>query len=253
MENESESAKANAVATWEKNIDAGLLNPILSDHLFRIRKWAKNEAVYNFTKNEIDEFKGISLHKKQEFPFESALRMLDGFVENCQNDKFLQNHHLAQSYPFSITMPIINGKRFFEYVDFYVQQKKKIFGEKNQLFYNFYKEYAKSDGHWRSGDSKVRNLYDNVLILYNDKFGEHDFEAFYQTFYKAVFRIRCNNKSIRLETILNSNERHLLKEINDATNPDSLKTHHYKNYDVSNTDVAKYVGFIQQAINSNFK
>lgn len=255
MENESETAKANAVATWEKNIDAGLLNPILSDHLFRIRKWSKNEAVYNFTKNEIDEFKGISLHKKQEFPFESALRMLDGFVENCQNDKFLQNHHLAQSYPFSITMPIINGKRFFEYVDFYVQQKQKMFSEKNHSFYTFYNKYAKSDGHWRSGDSKVRNLYDNVLLMYFDKFGEHDFEAFHQTFYKAVFSIRCNNKSIRLETILNSNERHLLKEINDATNPDSLKTHHYKNYDVikADSELAKYVVFIQQAINSNFK
>jgi uncharacterized protein YqgQ len=220
MDGETEYEKANTVVRWEKSIDEKTLKPILNNHLFKIRKWVKNEKHYNFTNSHIDEFKGISLNKKLQFPFEATLRILDGFVENSKNDKYLKNIQIAQSYPFSITMPIINGKRFFEYIDHYVTFKNKIF-EKNDnsnfsIFYQTYcigevdyeengifKRYQKSS---RPGDQKVRNLFENVLILYQDKFGLEEFENFYQSFYKAVYSIRCNNKSISLKTILNSNE-----------------------------------------------
>ncbi|HOF17056.1 MAG TPA: DUF262 domain-containing protein, partial [Bacteroidales bacterium] len=122
MEFDSEENKEKCVERWETSIDNGSLKPILGNHLFKIRKWSKNVRKYDFTKAEVDEFKGISLHQKQQYPYESAMRMLDGFVENAQNDKFLRNLQIAQTFPFQITSPIINGKRFFEYVDFYITQ-----------------------------------------------------------------------------------------------------------------------------------
>lgn len=125
MEFDTEKDKAKCVELWEKAIDNKTLKPILGNHLFRIRKWSKNESKYYFTKKEINEFKGVSLHEKQKYPFEQSLRILDGFIENAQNDKFLKNQHIAQSFPFSITMPIINGKRFSSMLIFIF--RKKIF------------------------------------------------------------------------------------------------------------------------------
>jgi len=124
MDFDSEDDRTKCVECWETSVDNGTLKPILGNHLFKIRKWSKNERKYDFTKDEIEEFKGISLHQKQQYPYESAMRMLDGFVDNAQNDKFLRNLQVAQTFPFQITTPIINGKRFFEYVDFYITQRE---------------------------------------------------------------------------------------------------------------------------------
>ena len=115
MEFDTEEERTKCVERWENSIDENKLKPILGNHLFKIRKWSKNEWKYDFTKRDIDEFKGVSLHHKQQYPYESALRMLDGFVDNAQNDKFLRNLHIAQSFPFSITMPINDyTKRVFD-------------------------------------------------------------------------------------------------------------------------------------------
>lgn len=241
MEFDNEIDKANAAICWEKSIDDKTLKPILANHLFKIRKWVKNERKYDFTKDDIDEFKGISLHQKQKYPYETSLRILDGFVENSQNDKFLKNNHLAQTFPFSITMPIINGKRFFEYVDHYIQLRQSLYPEKEiQIgdveFRKFYWEYTQSyNGSGRAGDWKVRNLYENILLLYYDKFGKLDFDNLYQSFYKLVYRIRCEKGAIRLETILNSSERRVLQEINDCIQPDRLRRYsfiQYTKYDI---------------------
>jgi hypothetical protein len=261
MEFETEQDKENCAEKWEKSIDDKTLKPILGNHLFKIRKWCKNEWKYDFTKSDIDEFKGISLNRKQIYPYENAIRMLDGMVENAQNDKLLKNFNVGQSFPFSITMPIINGKRFFEYVDYYIQQKEYIFSNKEDKkfhnfydFYFFYKKYClEYYGNGRSGDSKVRNLYENILLLYVDKFGEVEFDKFFKPFYKAVYSIRCDNKSIRLETILNCDERRILQEINDCINTDKLKKHQFKTYIITkgDEDLVKGIKIIKNFINNN--
>jgi len=51
---DSEDDRTKCVERWEKSIDERTLKPILGNHLYRIRKWAKNELKYDFTKSEID-------------------------------------------------------------------------------------------------------------------------------------------------------------------------------------------------------
>jgi len=246
MENDTEDERTKCVERWERSIEENKLKPILGNHLFKIRKWAKNESKYDFTKSDIDEFKGVSLHHPQKYPYENALRMLDGFVDNAQNDKFLKNLHIAQTYPFSITMPIINGKRFFEYVDYYIQQKDKIFEkDKKTDFLVFYGKYCTDyPGAGRSGDEKVRNLYENILMSFFDKFGF--VENFYQTFYKAAYIIRCVKKNIRKESILQSDAKQIIRKIDEALTPDSLKN--YQSYVIDVTDFVKHIEHIKQFI-----
>lgn len=240
MDFDSEEDRTKCVECWEASVDNGTLKPILGNHLFKIRKWSKNEWKYNFKKEDIEEFKGISLHQKQQYPYESAIRMLDGFVDNAQNDKFLRNLQVAQTFPFQITSPIINGKRFFEYVDFYITLREKLFDLNKEdsikaempEFVKFYKDYCYDYSGWsRSGDEKVRNLYENILIAFIDKFGYVDnFENFYKAFYKLAYLIRCDKKRITVETIMNSSARQVFRKINDSVSPDMFKNYQYKTY-----------------------
>ncbi|WP_052296391.1 DUF262 domain-containing protein [Gracilinema caldarium] len=100
MESDSEEEREKCVERWEKSISNGSLKPILGNHLFRIRKWSKNEYKYNFTKDEIDEFKGVSLKQPQIYPYETGIRMLDGLFENLKKNKILINLNVAQTFPF---------------------------------------------------------------------------------------------------------------------------------------------------------
>lgn len=258
MDFDSEEDRTKCVDRWETSVDNGTLKPILGNHLFKIRKWSKNERKYDFTKDEIEEFKGISLYQKQQYPYESALRMLDGFVANSQNDKFLRNLQVAQTFPFQITSPIINGKRFFEYVDFYIYQREKLFDlDKEDFiraempeFAKFHKEYCYGYyGWWRSGDEKVRNIYENILIAFIDKFGHiDDFENFYKAFYKLTYSIRCDKKRITVETIMNSTARQVFRIINDSVSPDTFKNYQYKTYNIDINNLVKGIEEIAKFI-----
>lgn len=251
MEQDSEEDREKCIGKWENAIENNTLKIIINDHLYRIRKWSKNQKFYQFTKQDIDEFKGISLYQKQVFPFESSIRYLDGFIENAQNDKFLKNNHIAQSYPFSITMPIINGKRFFEYIDNYIQLKESIF--KDESFHQFYKQYCKDyNVSYRSGDQKVRNIYDNILLHFVDRFGLTDeFESMYIAFYKATYQLRCNNKSITENSILNSNTLSLFEKINYSNDTQPFKHLIYKNYKFEK-ELVKGIQFIKFFIENGF-
>ena len=257
MNFDSEDDRTKCIENWESSVDNGTLKPILGNHLFRIRKWSKNERKYDFTKDEIEEFKGISLHQKQQYPHESAMRMLDGFVENAQNDKFLRNLQVAQTFPFQITMPIINGKRFFEYVNFYINQREGLFDfNKQNAIKSEMPEFTKFYGKYcyvyrgRGGDEKVKNLYENTLMAFIDKFGYiDDFEKFYKAFYKLAYEIRCNKKRILVETIMNSSARQIFSKINNSVSPDDFKNYQYKTYQVEDkivNGIEKIVDFIRK-------
>ncbi len=258
MDFDSEEDRTKCVERWEESVDNGTLKPILGNHLFKIRKWSKNEWKYDFTKDEIEEFKGISLHQKQQYPYENVMRMLDGFVDNAQNDKFLRNLQVAQTFPFQITSPIINGKRFFEYVHFYITQREKLFDLNKEdsikavmpEFVKFYDDYCYGyNGCWRSGDEKVRNLYENILLAFIDKFGYvDDFENFYKAFYKLAYLIRCDKKRITVETIMNSSARQVFRKINDSVSPDTFKNYQYKTYQIVKNNLVKGIDEIAEFI-----
>lgn len=260
MEPDNEEDRIKCIEKWETSVDNGTLKSVLGNHLFKIRKWSKNESKYDFTKDEIEEFKGISLDQKQQYPYETAIRILEGAVDKAKNDKLLANFNIIQIFPFQITMPIINGKRFFEYVDYYITLREKLFDFNKQdsiktkvpEFVEFYEKYCNYPHSWRSGDKKVRNLYENLLIQFVDRFGfVEDFENFYKSFYKAAYIIRCNKERIYLNTILNSDAKKICTEIKNATNPSKLNYHQYKNYTIEKTSV-KGIGHIVDFINDAF-
>jgi hypothetical protein len=190
---------------WESYLlkDSKPLLDIMNNHLFRIRKWSKRERKYLFSKHDINEFKGISLYKPSKYNYETSLRILDGTVENAQKNNLFKNFSVAQSFPFQITMPIINGKNFFDYIFFYIEIKEEVFGNEKTDFVKFNNDKLKYDGIHRVGDQKVKNLYENICLFFIDRFGIENFEkVYYEEFFKNAFQLRLDSGAISENSIL---------------------------------------------------
>ena len=214
---------------WEDYIliKGNLLLDIIENHLYRIRKWIKGEQKYSFSKSDLNEFKGVSLYKGVKYNYELPLRILDGTIENAKKDSLLHNFNIAQNYPFQIGMSIINGKNFFDYVFYYIELKKQLFKE-TELFRKFYEEKCFDYfGWWRAGDTKVRNLFENICLLFIDRFGPQYLgeSVYYEEFYKNAYRLRLDNKAISEKSIFKNNNKafRFFRDIPNSYTPEELK------------------------------
>ncbi|MFT3752735.1 MAG: DUF262 domain-containing protein [Paludibacter sp.] len=186
MQDNTELEKKNCVANWEKAINANILNTVVGKHLFRIRNWKKHNQVYNFTKDDIDQFKGVNV-----------LRLI-------QSGKFYP--YLAVSFQTSISThfvideTIINGHRFFNYINHYVEiyrDLKTFQDDSTKHDLSFY--YS---GWYRTGDKRLKSLFVTMLMCYVDKFGYDDcFKEFTQELYRWIYVNRLMSPQIRYQTV----------------------------------------------------
>ena len=158
---EKRTESIDVVEDWEK-METQELSDLFGKYLYRIRNWSKGRSADEFTKDELDVFKGIDIDdNKSEYPFAELF---------CKANE-------AVKYPFQIDQIIINGKRFFEMVEHYKDKKDKLESlepkpeeglkpEENGVF-GFLRKYDKKD---RTGDRYVRNLFECCLLYYYDKF-----------------------------------------------------------------------------------
>ena len=218
------------VIKWEDYLldkDNPLLD-ILNNHLYRIRKWVKGEPKYSFYKSDLNEFKGISLYKKTKYNYEQPLRILDKTISSISH-----NFGITQTYPFQIDMRIINGRNFFDYVFYYIELKKQLL-EGNKEFKAFYQERCLEYwGSWRVGDVKVRSLFENICLLFVDRFNLEVLSesVYYQEFYKNVYQLRLENKAISENSILKYDKAfRFFESIPNSYSPEELKIDLFCNY-----------------------
>lgn len=178
MKENTEGEKIEAVKKWEtvseKNEKETNLKVIFDD-LFAIRKYSRGEKVGRdgFTKKDVDEFKGFN-PSENHYPYIKSYIMNDLFLK--KNKKDFENLSLLMSkqekinYPFQINMQILNGKRFFEYVQFYIDLKEKLKKEEKLEL----KHFLSATG--GTGDQYVSHLFQRILLFYYDKFGDSDLE-----------------------------------------------------------------------------
>jgi hypothetical protein len=187
MEYNTTNEKKKCVEKWEKAIDDRVLNSVLGDYLFRIRNWKRKEWNYYFTKEDIDEFKGISIIRS------IKEGKLYPFISVAMQNSLSSNYQLDE--------PIVNGKRFFDYLDYYVQMNKELKEIISDKKFGLDFTYT---GSYRTGDKRIKNLFHNILMCYYDKFGQDDnFGDFAKALYRWSYTTRLIQKQIRYETILN--------------------------------------------------
>lgn len=171
-----DSEDERIVEKWEQFVeDKNLsLKELFDKHLFRMRRWSRGEtgltnkrygSYLRFTEDFIDDFKGVDLN---------------------QNFPYLELYRHIENLPMSITMPIIDGSKFFEYIESAHETIKnhKDFlneelgfsdepeGEEKNLAYpeGMLNIYNSSKGRYL----KCHNIFLNICSLFADRFGKDE-------------------------------------------------------------------------------
>lgn len=198
-----------------------LLRQVINEHLFRIRKWSREGYASSFNKNEIGEFKGLTLGRDNnlEYAYQNILvqqQIALGFMQSMNTGLFKVKYRFEHGDPdnispfVSINQLIINGRPFFEYIETYVEIYKRLFLSSNssQLyrFKDFYHEYCMYKGSGRKGDTYIRQVYKSAIILLFDRFGEKGVDYLYEAIYSCLYRIRLEKQKIFFNTMFGKAE-----------------------------------------------
>lgn len=171
-----DSEDEKIVEKWEQFVeDKDLsLKELFDKHLFRMRRWSRGEtgltnkrygSYLRFTEDFIDDFKGVDLN---------------------QNFPYLELYRHIENLPMSITMPIIDGSKFFEYIEsaYETIKEHKDFlnaelgfsdepeGEEKNLAYpeGMLNIYNSPKGRYL----KCHNIFLNICSLFADRFGKDE-------------------------------------------------------------------------------
>lgn len=171
-----DSEDEKIVEKWEQFVeDKDLsLKELFDKHLFRMRRWSRGETgltnkrygfYLRFTEDFIDDFKGVDLN---------------------QNFPYLELYRHIEKFPMSITMPIIDGSKFFEYIESShetIRVHKKFLNEQLGLSNESEEEeqnlaypegmlniYNSSKGRYL----KCHNIFLNICSLFADRFGKEE-------------------------------------------------------------------------------
>lgn len=221
----TEQERIQSVANWEnQNMDQ--LKIVFANFLYRIRNWSKGQSARQFTKNEVDIFKGISPSIKEPFPFADLYRIGHFYVEGYNLDYNRKIDRNKLKYPFQIDQVIINGKRFFEMIDHYMEVLKDIKAIENQSkeAKRIYDTLESYEGRSRTGDKYVRNLFDCYLIYYWDKFGAVEMDRAVEKFFIWAYSLRLNMQNVQLASIDNYalEAPYVFKAIKEALHPSEV-------------------------------
>ena len=194
------------VEKWEQFVeDKDLsLKELFDKHLFRMRRWSRGEtgltnkrygSYLRFTEDFIDDFKGVDLN---------------------QNFPYLELYRHIENLPMSITMSIIDGSKFFEYIesahetvknhkDFLNEQlgiSNELEEEGQNLAYpeGMLNIYNSSKGRYL----KCHNIFLNICSLFADRFGKEELsKEIVETLFIWSYYPRVKSKAIYDATVGN--------------------------------------------------
>ncbi len=203
-ENISEQEKIALIEQWEQ-LKTDDLKSLFALLLFRVRNWAKGDSARFFTKDDVDVFKGISPESEMPFPYAEMYKISHFFVEDYNSNYHRKIDKQKVEYPFQLNQVIINGKRFFEFVNHYWNAKEEMYkclkqDEKARNIINVLDEYKEGN---RTGDKYIRNLFDCALLFYWDKFGNKEIGRVTEKLFVWAYKLRLEQHSVQLATIDN--------------------------------------------------
>ena len=201
-----DSEDERIVEKWEQFVeDKDLsLKELFDKHLFRMRRWSRGEtgltnkrygSYLRFTEDFIDDFKGVDLN---------------------QNFPYLELYRHIEKFPLSITMPIIDGSTFFEYIESAhktIKDHKDFLnaklgfsdepeGEEKNLAYpkGMLNIYNSSKGRYL----KCHNIFLNICSLFADRFGKDELsKEIVETLFIWSYYPRVKSKAIYDATVGN--------------------------------------------------
>ncbi len=177
------------------------LKSLVGLHLYRIRRWSVGLKAGEFTKDQIDAFKGVNIGK-HDYRYVRPFRELDVLCDS-------REHRIDE--------PIINGRWFFEYILHYLDMSDQLFTGKSSILgdqktgcktdiYKAVMDAGHYHGWWRTGDGYVRSLFKSALLHYYDKFGPTNLDQAAESIFHWACSLRITYNSIHKQRI----EKHAL-------------------------------------------
>ena len=192
------------VEKWEQFVEDKdvSLKELVDKHLVRMRRWSRGEtgltnkrygSYLRFTEDFIDDFKGVDLN---------------------QNFPYLELYRHIEKLPMSISMPIIDGSKFFEYIESAhetIKEHKDFLneelgfsdipeGEEKNLVYpeGMLNIYNSSKGRYL----KCHNIFLNICSLFADRFGKEELsKEIVETLFIWSYYPRVKSKAIYDATV----------------------------------------------------
>ena len=174
MDATEQAERLHHVSLWEQGVspddESANLHLIMGEYLFRLRRWLDGDYGVQFSRHNLEVFKGVNL-STSDYHYLQSLLALDFAVEHYNNDPIRKWDKQNKPYPFQVNQLIINGKRFFEYIQHYKSLHHTLFEGDNALLGNFLKKHTRYAGSSRKGDMYIKNLFMCAVMAYYDKFG----------------------------------------------------------------------------------
>lgn len=189
------------VETWEKNATMKADAPnqpvwlklIISDILFRYRRWELKMSAESFKRQDVDIFKGLSRQKQQNF-----LKLFKRYAHEIQMNGV-----------------ILDGEQFFEYIEHYKAQYETLFADgglvvnhpkivipnTQRSLFGHLKQYSTIN----KGDGFVFMLFVIMVMRYYDKFGGYRLDKAVVKIARWAYFLRFYHKSIYFSSV----EKHL--------------------------------------------
>mgnify|MGYP003624225853 FL=1 len=240
---DDDALRIKTVDYWE-NLDDDRLDKLFSNHLYRIRRWSRGQSAQTFTKDDVVAFKGITLEAETLPPYTRHLAITHHYIDDYNNSVHCKIAGKPTAYPFSIDQTIINGRRFFEMVAHYdaliikykaINNDQKYDSKQIVTLFNHalnkraskimntldsYNDHQRK----RKGDKLTRNLFDNALIYYMDKFGTEELSHAVELLFVWAYNVRLTNYGVGLSTVDNraANNKGMFMRINEAISPKNV-------------------------------
>lgn len=203
MSGSSEEERIACVKVWEAHVEDRHLKDVMDEFLFRIRSWLQGRSGRLFRKADVDLFKGVRLEKDPDFPYLKSLRIQDHFTRQYVQDPVRSVDRQSAEYPFQIGQVMIDGQRFFEYVQHYIALRERLRVELPSQAPDVHQVLETYEGRKRDGDLYTRNLFDCVMLCYLDKFGAHGLKQAVSHAFAWTYEMRLTQQSVRLATMDN--------------------------------------------------
>ncbi|WP_422767460.1 DUF262 domain-containing protein [Photobacterium leiognathi subsp. mandapamensis] len=227
MDSTEQNERLHHVSLWEQGVnpddESANLHTIMGEFLFRMRRWVDGDYGIQFSRHNIDVFKGINLDSTQ-YAYVDSMLALDYAIETFNADPARKWDKQTKGYPFQVDQVMINGKRFFEYIQHYMAIHSTLFVGKDSKLFSFVETHANYSGSNRKGDSYVRNLFLCAVMYYYDKFGEVELEKAAQICYRWSYFLRLDLQRIGMESVDNHAKARngLFRAINKAVHPQQV-------------------------------
>lgn len=229
MDSTEQNERLHHVELWEQGVnpddESTNLHAIMGDFLFRLRRWVEGDYGIQFSRHNIEVFKGINLDSTH-YAYAESMLALDYAVEAFNADPIRKWDKQIKPYPFQVDQVMINGKRFFEYIQHYIAMHYKLFGSEQALLKLFLANHTTYKGNTRKGDSYVKNLFMCSIMHYYDKFGDIELEKVAKICYRWSYFLRLNLQRIGMESIDNHarglHHQSIFRVINKAIHPQQV-------------------------------